>query len=76
MNRKLVLENLIEVFKKVFEIDSLELKEEDSFKDIEQWDSLTHIMIVVELEKKFEIKFLSSELASWKKLGILLIRYV
>ena len=38
-------------------------------KDIDGWDSLTHIMLIFEIEKNFDIKFLSSEMTSWSNIG-------
>ena len=59
-----------------FELQDYNTKDENliidkSFtaKDIDGWDSLTHIMLIFEIEKNFEIKFLSSEMTSWSNIG-------
>jgi|TARA_B110000259_G_C13914055_1_gene362096 acyl carrier protein len=68
MNRIEIFEKVQEVFIDVLEED-VNIKEEYSAVDVEGWDSLTHIMLIVETEKKFNIKFLSSEIISWENIG-------
>ena len=68
MNRNEIFEKVQEVFIDVLEED-VNIKEEYSAVDVEGWDSLTHIMLIVETEKKFNIKFLSSEIISWEDIG-------
>ena len=53
-------------------ICKLIIKEEYNASDIDEWDSLTHILLVVETEKKLGVKFLSSEIANWKDIGAMI----
>jgi acyl carrier protein len=69
MNRKEIFNKVEEVFKDVLEEDFSEIKESYGAADVDGWDSLTHIMLIVETEKKFNIKFLSNEIVSWDNIG-------
>jgi acyl carrier protein len=68
MERDEVLKKLNEVFIEVLEVE-VSIKEEYSSFDVDGWDSLTHIILIVETEKKFNIKFLASEIISWENVG-------
>ena len=69
MKRDDILNSVNEVFKDVLDDRNLIINEEDTSNDVDGWDSLTHIMLIVETEKKFNIKFLSTEMISWKNVG-------
>ncbi len=69
MNDIEILKNLSNIFKDVMEDENLIIDKSFSAKDIDGWDSLTHIMLIFEIEKNFEIKFLSSEMTSWSNIG-------
>tara|TARA_B100001093_G_scaffold509618_2_gene573992 strand:+ start:162 stop:401 length:240 start_codon:yes stop_codon:yes gene_type:complete len=68
MERNEILKKINDVFIDVLE-EEVFVKEEYSSYDVDGWDSLTHIMLIVETEKKFNIKFLSSEINSWENVG-------
>jgi acyl carrier protein len=72
MNRKDIFNKVSEVFIDVLEDEKLVIHEDYNADDIDDWDSLTHIMLIVETEKKFNIKFLSSEITSWKDIGAMI----
>ncbi len=69
MSREEVLQQLQEVFIEVFDLDQVTLTEATTALDIDNWDSLTHFHLVVEIGKKFNIRFISSEIQSWKNVG-------
>ena len=68
MERNEILKKVNDVFIDVLGEDMI-LKEEYTSYDIDGWDSLTHIILIVETEKKFNIKFLSNEIISWENVG-------
>ena len=72
MNRTEIFDKVQEVFREVLEDEDLIIKEEYNASDIDEWDSLTHILLVVETEKKLGVKFLSSEIANWKDIGAMI----
>jgi len=69
MERKIIFEKLNEIFIDVLDLDECELKEETSADDIEEWDSLSHIQLIVAIEKAFKIKFTSLEIMKWANVG-------
>lgn len=58
-----------ELFREVLENEDITLTQETTAQDIEEWDSINHIYLVVEIEKHFAIKFSSSEILQWKNVG-------
>ena len=46
-----------EIFRKVFDNEVLEIDDQTSAKDISKWDSLNHVILISEVEKKYTIKF-------------------
>ncbi|MBE6259914.1 MAG: acyl carrier protein [Prevotella sp.] len=69
MERKEIFEKLNEIFIDVLDLDECELTDESSANDIEEWDSLSHIQLIVAIEKAFKIKFTSLEIMRWKNVG-------
>lgn len=54
MNNK---EKYIEVFKSVFDVEGDVLDEKFNFGDVAKWDSMTHLMLISELENAFDVMF-------------------
>lgn len=72
MTSEEALNILTTVFHVVLDNTSIQLSPSTVAADIEEWDSLTHIQLVVAIEKKFNIRFTSSEIQSWKDVGQML----
>ncbi len=66
------MERLNRVFQQVFDDDELQISRQTSAKDVEGWDSLMHVTLIVNVEKAFHVKFSSSEVAALKDVGDLL----
>ena len=60
---------LNKVFCKVFKDDSIVISDETAAKDIDKWDSLTHLTLVSDTEDEFGIKFKLKELIAMKNVG-------
>jgi len=69
MDRKEIYEKLEVIFKDVFDVEELELADETTADDIDEWDSLSHIQLIVAIEKEFGVKFTSAEILSWSNIG-------
>lgn len=69
MERSEVLSTVLSVFQDVLDNEDIVLKDETTASDIEEWDSLSHIQLVVAIEKKFKVRFASKEIQSWKNVG-------
>lgn len=64
-----IIAQLNTVFRKELDNDSIFLKNETVAKDIEEWDSLTNVQLMVAIEKNFKIRFTSMELTGFKNVG-------
>ncbi|MDO4565827.1 MAG: phosphopantetheine-binding protein [Oscillospiraceae bacterium] len=69
MSRAEILEKMAEVFRTVFDDESLVLSDETSAADIEDWDSLEQINILVALEKLFGLKFTAADVEHLQNVG-------
>ena len=69
MERNDILARIQEVFRDELEVDDLVLTDETTADDVEEWDSLSHVQLVVALEKAFNIKFTSRDILSWDNVG-------
>lgn len=63
---------LTAVFRDVFDNEGIELKDETTAKDVDGWDSLTNIDLVVAVEKHFKIKLTTRDVAGLKNVGELI----
>ncbi len=69
MTREEVFKNLTEIFWDVFDDEDIVLTDETCADDIEDWDSLEQINLVVACEKRFNLKFDVQEIQSLKNVG-------
>ena len=69
MSKEEIYKALDEVFEEVFDDDSIHVTPETTANDIEDWDSLEHINLVVAVENRFGIKFKMNEVKSMKNVG-------
>jgi acyl carrier protein len=69
MEKDEIMKRLQDIFRDVFDNDGLEINGSTSSYDIEEWDSLSHIQLVVAIEKAFGIKLTSKEILSWDDVG-------
>lgn len=69
MERNEILSQLSDIFSDVLDLEDVELTDTTSADDIEEWDSLSHIQLIVATEKHFGVKFTSLEIMKWNNVG-------
>lgn len=69
MDASQVLKEVNDIFIDVLDEDEIVLSRSTTADDIEEWDSLTYMQLVVAIEKHFKIKFTSSEIQNFKNVG-------
>jgi acyl carrier protein len=57
MERKEIVSKLTSVFRTIFNDNTLILSDELTANDVDNWDSLSHMILITEIEKSFSIKF-------------------
>ena len=67
MNRH--LQKLQEIFCDVFDDDQIVISARTTVKDIDGWDSLMHINLIIAVEKCFRIQFATAEIVPMKEDG-------
>ena len=67
-----VMDSLREVFREVFDDDEIELFPEMTADDVEGWDSLSHVNLIVTIETRFRIRFSQKELLTFRNVGDLM----
>lgn len=69
MSKTEIFEKLNEIFRDVFDDEDITITEATTAKDIEDWDSLTHIMLLSAIEDEFDIKFDMKAVQGLKNVG-------
>ena len=64
-----VVTKLTEVFRTIFSNDKMVITDELTANDVENWDSLTHMLLITEIESAFSIKFKLKDLNKMKNVG-------
>ena len=69
MDKQEILQQVNSIFIDVLDNEEIVLNNATTAHDIEEWDSLSHIQLIVAIEKHFKIRFTSKEIQSWDTVG-------
>ena len=67
-----VKENLTDVFREVFGDDDIEISDTMTAEDIEEWDSVSNITLVLAVEDRFDIKLNAAEIGGLANVGAMI----
>jgi acyl carrier protein len=68
-----IVSNINDVFKSVFKRNDIVLTPQTTANDVKGWDSLTHVMILDGIEKKFGVKFKLNEIVRFNNVGDIVV---
>jgi len=72
VNDEELLLQLQEIMADTFDLDSVEITPRTTAADIEEWDSLSHIRLIVAIEREFGVKFSNAEIEDMNNVGDLM----
>ena len=64
-----ILDDVNKIFKDILDDETIIIKEDSTADDVDEWDSLSHIQLIVAIEKFFKIRFSSNEINGFKNVG-------
>jgi acyl carrier protein len=65
----ITMEALNDIFRMVFDDNTIQIAPEMTANDIDGWDSLSHVSLITTVESKFKIRFTQKELLTMKNIG-------
>ena len=72
MTKEIITEQLTDIYRDVFDDETIVLKEDMTTNDIDGWDSLTHLRLIMQIEKTFDIKFTTAQIKETVNVGKLI----
>ena len=69
MERTEILSKIQELLVEIIDNEEIVIDESSSPSTVEDWDSLTHFNLIMELQKEFGIKFGAAEIQGWQNVG-------
>lgn len=64
-----ITEELTAVFREVFDDETIVLSDELTANDVDSWDSLSHVNLIIAIEMAFDIEFKQSEILNFENVG-------
>ena len=72
MNRAEIMDKVTAIFHDIFNNEDIIISNNTSSTDIDDWDSISHITLIIEIEDTFDIRFSLKEVSSMKNVGEML----
>ncbi len=69
MDRDIIMQRLEPIFQDALGVPGLKLTNDLSADDVEAWDSMSHVSLVVEVESCFNVRFMTSEIEELHNVG-------
>jgi len=69
MEKAEILKTVNEIFINTLDDENIVLNYGTTANDVDEWDSLNHIQLIVAIEKRFKIRFASQEILNWNNVG-------
>ena len=66
-----IIDKLTPIFNDIFDDENLKIDASTRVKDIEQWDSMAHLRLIITIENDFEISFTTEEMSNITSVGCL-----
>ena len=64
-----ILEELTPIFRRIFDDESLQITSGMTAKDVDGWDSLTHMSLIVAVEDRYKMRFKLADVVKFKNIG-------
>jgi acyl carrier protein len=72
MEKSDILKKVNDIFIETLDNEDIVLTYDTTASDVEDWDSLNHIQLVVAIEEGFDIRFTAQEIQSWANVGAMI----
>ena len=69
METAAIFEKLNTVFRDIFEDETIDVNPKLTAKEVENWDSLSHVRLILSVEKEFDVSFSTAELSQFENVG-------